>query len=768
MFLEEASEVHEQFFRGLFAHSFDAGEDRQVVIEDRFGQHAARHRTQFDCELRPDARQVQELHEEFALASVGEPEQVQTVFADVRVGGDGFLGPFGKRIPERIGDREQILHAADLHRDLGDGELSDDAGQCVDHGPMIAKDPRPPTAETGDSMDLGSVWFQRAFVAEGVPFSADFCYNRLMPAGKYTHRFSVSLAAALGVLVPLTAITAPDDTDLAEVKSEFNELWHAAAETGKRRAALEQSLAQFDTKVADARRDLARAADQRKAIREQIAEHRVLVDALKGQIAAAQQTQDFYAGIANSRKEDFAAFVRFLVSRDIADRESGPSAGGDLMKRMLRRSLGDSIEDALARDAALKARQRFFGQIDVLLTEAERVKTGLHASADELARELDFLESQYGTVSSIVTEKSKFIDDSWKIKKLTEEELQYVAREAAESQSRIAGMQASITKINDELKSGKVQGLEAELGKLRQTEADLVSQRDALKLKDQAMQLIEDAAIKAYQQAMQAKNTDKKLYRRIEEKQLQRSNDAEQLTSLVAKFQLSGSTVTQRDIDLLEAKIAFADKALALMKDGVPQDLAEAYLDADRRATDAKAERAVLARKITDLSAEVAAATAASAEKAAAIAEIEKQYVLSDLPPVFIWPVNGPVTAGYFDPDYETVFHVPHRGMDIAVPQASPVRSVSDGVVYAVKDGGARGYSYVIVAHRNGYASLYGHVSSVFVKNGDIVAMGQVIALSGGTPGTYGAGYMTTGAHVHLEMMKNGAHVNPMSVLPPR
>jgi murein DD-endopeptidase MepM/ murein hydrolase activator NlpD len=46
------------------------------------------------------------------------------------------------------------------------------------------------------------------------------------------------------------------------------------------------------------------------------------------------------------------------------------------------------------------------------------------------------------------------------------------------------------------------------------------------------------------------------------------------------------------------------------------------------------------------------------------------------------------------------------------------------------------------------------------------VSKGQVFALSGGMPGTTGAGFMTTGAHLHLEFSKNGAYVDPMKYLP--
>jgi murein DD-endopeptidase MepM/ murein hydrolase activator NlpD len=80
--------------------------------------------------------------------------------------------------------------------------------------------------------------------------------------------------------------------------------------------------------------------------------------------------------------------------------------------------------------------------------------------------------------------------------------------------------------------------------------------------------------------------------------------------------------------------------------------------------------------------------------------------------------------------------------------------------------GGEKGYSYILIVHRDGYATLYGHLSSFLVATGDQVKKGQVIGLSGATPGTHGAGPMTTGPHLHFEVIKNGKHIDPLSVLP--
>ncbi len=132
----------------------------------------------------------------------------------------------------------------------------------------------------------------------------------------------------------------------------------------------------------------------------------------------------------------------------------------------------------------------------------------------------------------------------------------------------------------------------------------------------------------------------------------------------------------------------------------------------------------------------------------------------------FVWPVTGVRTAGFQDASYLSYFGVPHRGQDIAVPQGTEVAAAADGIVFLARDGGARGFSYILIGHRGGYATLYGHLSAFSVVTGQEVHQGQVIGLSGGKPGTHGAGPMTTGAHLHFEVIKNGVHVDPASVLP--
>ncbi len=136
------------------------------------------------------------------------------------------------------------------------------------------------------------------------------------------------------------------------------------------------------------------------------------------------------------------------------------------------------------------------------------------------------------------------------------------------------------------------------------------------------------------------------------------------------------------------------------------------------------------------------------------------------LRPLFSWPVYGRTSAGFLNADYQKHFGVPHYGMDIVVGQGTPVASAADGVVFLVRDGGAKGYTYILIGHRGGYATLYGHLSATTVEAGQDIDAGQIIGLSGAQPGTPGAGPMTTGPHLHFEVIQGGVNVDPKTVLP--
>lgn len=94
-----------------------------------------------------------------------------------------------------------------------------------------------------------------------------------------------------------------------------------------------------------------------------------------------------------------------------------------------------------------------------------------------------------------------------------------------------------------------------------------------------------------------------------------------------------------------------------------------------------------------------------------------------------------------------------HKGLDIAVAYGTDVRSAATGkVIFAGTKGGYG--NCVIISHGNGIDTLYGHLSQLLVKANDQVKVNDVIAKSGNSG-------RSTGPHLHYEVHKNNAPVNP-------
>ncbi|MFA5359685.1 MAG: M23 family metallopeptidase [Patescibacteria group bacterium] len=132
-----------------------------------------------------------------------------------------------------------------------------------------------------------------------------------------------------------------------------------------------------------------------------------------------------------------------------------------------------------------------------------------------------------------------------------------------------------------------------------------------------------------------------------------------------------------------------------------------------------------------------------------------------------IKPVSGKITYDFNDSSYpykDTLGQ--HTGIDIAVDQGTKVKAAAAGTVIEVVDGGLTSQaSYVAIMHLNGLVTRYAHLSRIDVKVGDAVKQGDTIGLSGGTPGTSGAGSYSNGAHLHFEVLLNGSYVDPEKYL---
>ncbi|MFH1536648.1 MAG: peptidoglycan DD-metalloendopeptidase family protein [Patescibacteria group bacterium] len=144
--------------------------------------------------------------------------------------------------------------------------------------------------------------------------------------------------------------------------------------------------------------------------------------------------------------------------------------------------------------------------------------------------------------------------------------------------------------------------------------------------------------------------------------------------------------------------------------------------------------------------------------------EISPYLDLDEFDP--IWPVAGPITATFHDPTYPFKRWFEHDAIDIAAPQGTQIKAADSGYVAVARWDGSSSYSYILIVHADSYATLYGHTSAVYVEPEDFVKKGEIIGLTGGMPGTPGAGSYTTGSHIHFGVRYNGIPVDPLGYLP--
>ncbi|TBR25345.1 M23 family metallopeptidase [bacterium] len=127
--------------------------------------------------------------------------------------------------------------------------------------------------------------------------------------------------------------------------------------------------------------------------------------------------------------------------------------------------------------------------------------------------------------------------------------------------------------------------------------------------------------------------------------------------------------------------------------------------------------------------------------------------------PAYKGDYRWPLSAGIVSSEFGRRWNKPHEGIDIAADEGEPVYAAAAGqVLYA--DHRMRGYgNVVILRHDSQVTTLYAHNRALKVRLGETVKQGQVIAMLGST------GH-STGPHVHFEVRRANAAVDPRKVLP--
>jgi murein DD-endopeptidase MepM/ murein hydrolase activator NlpD len=140
----------------------------------------------------------------------------------------------------------------------------------------------------------------------------------------------------------------------------------------------------------------------------------------------------------------------------------------------------------------------------------------------------------------------------------------------------------------------------------------------------------------------------------------------------------------------------------------------------------------------------------------------------------FIVPVAAPMVQGFGPTDFSlepplsyggNFYPHFHTGVDLAAPLDTPIHAAADGVVLLAtattdSSGHLVGYgNYVVIGHPDGFVTLYGHLNSAAVHEGQVVHQGEIIGQEGSTG-------LSTGPHLHFEIRHNGEFVDPAPYLP--
>lgn len=129
------------------------------------------------------------------------------------------------------------------------------------------------------------------------------------------------------------------------------------------------------------------------------------------------------------------------------------------------------------------------------------------------------------------------------------------------------------------------------------------------------------------------------------------------------------------------------------------------------------------------------------------------------VPPTYVYPISGAKITSGFGPRNIKVKGASkyHKGIDFKAAYGTRVHASCDGRV--VKAGWANGYGYVVcIKHSDGKETRYAHLSKILVKVGQYVNQGDTVALSGNSG-------VSSGPHLHFEILVNGAQKNPLNYL---
>ena len=237
----------------------------------------------------------------------------------------------------------------------------------------------------------------------------------------------------------------------------------------------------------------------------------------------------------------------------------------------------------------------------------------------------------------------------------------------------------------------------------------------------------------------QIQNSDEKLIVRVREL---RDRQKELVTKL---------RTVKEQIEKVRDEIAREEEALALARSTVQER--------EGRLVAARGERRAAMSRIDDrvgrlenIRADLQAKVQAEIAAATGVSTLPAGPMSAPSAAGLVWPLSGTVTSGF---GYR--WGRMHEGIDIAVPNGTPIRAAKAGRVIMASYNGGYG-NYTCVDHGGGLSTCYAHQSGFAASTGQRVSQGQIIGYSGNTGSS-------TGPHLHFEVRVNGAAQDPMAYL---
>lgn len=387
----------------------------------------------------------------------------------------------------------------------------------------------------------------------------------------------------------------------------------------------------------------------------------------------------------------------------------------------------------------------------VLSSASFALATSLYEKKQELNNVLEKLESTREKIEELKSEESRVSNEI----QILDQQISSLSKDISSLESQIEQTNKELNELSNEIK--KLEQEEAarqqEILKLQELELE---QRDTLSRRIRFMYkknenfifgfIFEGRAISEILEGLEfisrLAESDKKLIEELKKLKAETEEAKKELESLIS----AKKTVLNKVIEK-KRRLTY----LTELKKEKGRQLASVY-NSKKESLKSIRYNKELYEKLED---ELEALSKKLAEEIRKLQEKQKNRVYSGK---FIWPVNG-VISSYFGMRLHPILgtYRMHTGIDISASLGTPVKAAQSGTVLLAGPLGGYG-NCIIIDHGGGYSTLYAHLNTIAVAEGQQVTKGSVI-------GTVGSTGLSTGPHLHFEVRFNGEPQNPLNYL---